>query len=77
MVFSSEIRRQEGQVYSTLGGFVREFPLILIAAAMYVLFKFYTNARAGIIVNTGVAILLCGPLLACGMALLRERTGEP
>lgn len=32
VVFSSEIRRQEGQVYSTLGGFVREFPLILIAA---------------------------------------------
>lgn len=32
VVFSSEIRRREGQVYSTLGGFVREFPLILIAA---------------------------------------------
>lgn len=31
-VFSSEIRRREGQVYSTLGGFVREFPLIVLAA---------------------------------------------
>lgn len=50
--------------------------MILIAGAMYVLFKFYTNVRSGIIVNTGVAILLCGPLLACGMALLREGTEE-
>lgn len=32
VAFSSEIRRQEGQVYSTLGGFVREFPLIMIGA---------------------------------------------
>ncbi len=50
--------------------------MILAAGAMYVLFKFYTNVRSGIIVNTGVAILLCGPLLACGMALLREGRGE-
>jgi len=50
--------------------------LIAVAAAMYILFKFYTNARSGIIVNTGVAILLCGPLLASGMALLREKAEE-
>ncbi len=50
--------------------------MILSAGAMYVLFKFYTNTRSGLIVNTGVAILLCGPLLACGMALLREKTDD-
>lgn len=32
VVFSSEIRRRDDQVFSTLGGFVREFPLIMIGA---------------------------------------------
>jgi hypothetical protein len=32
VVFSAETRRREGQVYSTLGGFVREFELALLAA---------------------------------------------
>lgn len=32
IAFSAETRRREGQVYSTLGGFVREFELTLLAA---------------------------------------------
>ena len=32
IAFSAETRRQEGQVYSTFGGFVREFELTLLAA---------------------------------------------
>ena len=32
ITFSAETRRREGQVYSTLGGFVREFELTLLAA---------------------------------------------
>jgi hypothetical protein len=32
IAFSAETRRRKGQVYSTLGGFVREFELTLLAA---------------------------------------------
>jgi Domain of unknown function (DUF4105) len=32
IAFSAETRRREGQVYSTLGGFVREFELTMLAA---------------------------------------------
>jgi hypothetical protein len=48
--------------------------MIGVAAAMYVIFGFWSEARSGgLIVNTGVAVLLCGPLVACGLALLREK----
>ena len=51
--------------------------MIAVAAAMYVFFGFYSEARSGgLIVNTGVAVLLCGPLVGCGLALLREKVED-
>ncbi|MBM4130288.1 hypothetical protein FJ250_04580 [bacterium] len=48
--------------------------MVLIAAAMYWFFGYWSNDRmGGLIVNTGVALLLCGPLLGCGTALLSLR----
>ncbi len=45
--------------------------LIVVAAVMYWLFGYWDNERmGGLIVNTGVALLLCGPLVGCGLALL-------
>ena len=40
-----------------------------------------TLSRAGaavvLIVNTGVALMLCGPLVGCGVALLRAGPAAP
>lgn len=48
--------------------------MILAAAAMYYFFGFWSETRnGGLIVNTGVAVLLCGPLVGSGLALLREK----
>jgi hypothetical protein len=48
--------------------------MIAVAAALYMFFGFWSEARSGgLIVNTGVAVLLCGPLVGCGLALLREK----
>lgn len=45
--------------------------LVAIAAFMYWFFGYWDNGRmGGLIVNTGVALLLCGPLVGCGLALL-------
>lgn len=45
--------------------------LIVVAAVMYWFFGYWDNERmGGLIVNTGVALLLCGPLVGCGLALL-------
>ncbi len=51
---------------------------LLIAAGvfMYLFFDFASDKRGGLVVNTGVAILLVGPLLASGAALLRTRGEE-
>lgn len=53
--------------------------LLLVAAAvgLYILFGYYREDHmGGLIVNTQVAVLLCGPLLGCGLALLRQGRGE-
>lgn len=51
--------------------------LVIAAAALYFFFGYYRNDRmGGLIVNTGVALLLCGPLLGCGLALLRAKPEE-
>lgn len=51
--------------------------MVIVAAAMYVSFGYYSNERmGGLIVNTGVALLLCGPLVGCGVALLRAGREE-
>lgn len=54
--------------------------MVAAAAAMYVFFGYYSNERmGGLIVNTGVALLLCGPLLGCGAALVfahREKSAD-
>lgn len=51
--------------------------MVAIAAAMYWFFGYYDNDRmGGLIVNTGVALLLCGPLVGCGAALLTARREE-
>ena len=45
--------------------------LVGAAAFMYWFFGYWSNDRmGGLIVNTGVALLLCGPLVGCGLALL-------
>ncbi len=44
---------------------------VLVAAFMYWFCGYWSNDRmGGLIVNTGVALLLCGPLVGCGLALL-------
>ena len=51
--------------------------MVAIAAGMYWFFGYYDNDRmGGLIVNTGVALLLCGPLVGCGAALLTARREE-
>lgn len=45
--------------------------LILIGAFMYVFFRFWTNERGGIVTQTVTAVLLVGPLLGSGLALVR------
>lgn len=50
--------------------------LIVAGSSMYVLFRFWTNERGGIIAQTCTAVLLVGPLLASGLALLRVGTDE-
>lgn len=52
--------------------------MVLVAAGMYFFMGYYRNDHmGGLIVNTGVALLLCGPLLGCGTALLCARREEP
>lgn len=46
--------------------------LIAVGSCMYIVFRFWTNSRGGIIGQTCTAVLLVGPLLASGLALLRE-----
>jgi hypothetical protein len=51
--------------------------MIVAAAALYLFFGFWSEERSGgLIVNTGVAVLLCGPLLGCGLALLRAKSED-
>lgn len=45
IVFSGEIRRQQGEKYSTFGGFFRKFNLVLIAATEADIIALRTNAR--------------------------------
>ena len=45
IVFSVEIRREQGEVYSTLGGFVRQFEQVLIAADEEDIVKLRTTDR--------------------------------
>lgn len=45
IVFSVEIRREKGEVYSTLGGFVRQFEQVLIAADEEDIVKLRTTDR--------------------------------
>jgi hypothetical protein len=47
--------------------------LIAAGASMYVFFRFWTNERGGLITQTCTAVLLVGPLLASGLALLGVR----
>jgi uncharacterized membrane protein len=47
--------------------------LVVVAAFFYRFFRFYSDDRGGLVVNTQVAILLVGPLLASGIALLTVR----
>ena len=48
--------------------------LVACAAFMYWFFGYWSNDRmGGLIVNTGVALLLCGPLVGCGLALLAAK----
>lgn len=47
------------------------------AVTMYLLFGYWDEARmGGLVTNTLVALLLCGPLLASGLALLARRPDE-
>jgi hypothetical protein len=50
--------------------------LILIGAFMYAFFRFWTNERGGIVTQTVTAVLLVGPLLGSGLALLRVGADE-
>ena len=45
VLFSAETRKQVGQVYSTLGGFFRMYPLVLIAADERDAIRWRTDAR--------------------------------
>jgi hypothetical protein len=45
IVFSGEIRREEGEVYSALGGFFRRYELVLIAADERDIVHLRTDAR--------------------------------
>ncbi|MBK8167869.1 MAG: hypothetical protein IPK64_18140 [bacterium] len=48
--------------------------MVVVATAMYLFMGYHRNDHmGGLIVNTGVALLLCGPLLGCGTALLSMR----
>lgn len=48
--------------------------LVAVAGFMYWFFGYWDNDRmGGLIVNTGVALLLCGPLVGCGLALLTAK----
>lgn len=53
---------------------------LLVAAAIffYVAFRFWSDARGGLVVNSITAVLLVGPLLASGVALLglRRESGQ-
>ena len=46
IVFSGEIRREEGEVYSALGGFFRRYELVMIAADERDIIHLRTDARA-------------------------------
>ena len=50
--------------------------LIVVGSLMYIVFRFWTNSRGGIISQTCTAVLLIGPLLASGLALLRVEAEE-
>jgi hypothetical protein len=50
--------------------------LILVGAFMYVFFRFWTNERGGLVTQTCTAVLLVGPLLGSGLALLRGEAKE-
>lgn len=45
VVFSAEIRREKGEVYSNLGGFFRQFELVLIAADERDIIRLRTDVR--------------------------------
>lgn len=45
VVFSAEIRKQQGQVYTELGGFFRQFNLVLIAAEERDIIRLRTDVR--------------------------------
>ncbi len=45
IVFSAEIRREKGEVFSTYGGFFRQFELVLIAATEPDIIRLRTNER--------------------------------
>ena len=51
--------------------------LILAGAGMYVFFRFWTDERGGIITQTVTAVLLVGPLLGSGLALVRADAEAP
>ena len=70
--------------YFVLAGLAWRWPrvagalMVVVAAVMYVAFGYYSNERmGGLIVNTGVALMLCGPLVGCGVALLRAGPAAP
>lgn len=69
--------------YFALAWLARRWPkpagalMIVAAVSLYLFFGFWSEERSsGLIVNTGVAVLLCGPLLGCGLALLRAKPDE-
>ncbi|AGT07251.1 Lnb N-terminal periplasmic domain-containing protein [Paracoccus aminophilus] len=45
IVFSAEIRREKGEVFSTFGGFFRKFELVIIAATEEDIVRLRTTAR--------------------------------
>lgn len=45
IVFSAEIRRENGEVFSTYGGFFRQFELVMIAATEEDIIRLRTNLR--------------------------------
>lgn len=46
IVFSAEIRREKDEVFSTFGGFFRQFELVMIAATEQDIIRLRTTARA-------------------------------